>query len=106
MPTILEETFSAWIDSMPGSPKQLIVQGKAEVPTGGWTGSLRPASPQGTVPEVIILVASLQKPSGDVPQVVSEVPLRYEEKPPKHDYTQATIRFEKTEFTIKVGRTS
>ena len=108
MPKLLKDTFKAWIDTMPGpgSQKKLIVIGKAEVPTGGWTGSMRRANPQGINPKILIVDVTLQKPSGPAPDVISKIDLRYEEAPPQVDYSNVTVRYDNEEFTIPVGATS
>ncbi len=95
-------TFKAWIDRMPGHQPKLIVTGQAEVPTSGWTGSLVRAVPQGINPNILILDARLQKPSGIVSQVISQVDLRFEESPPANQYTQVTVRLDGDQVTVKV----
>ncbi|MDO8878303.1 MAG: hypothetical protein Q7V40_19685 [Pseudolabrys sp.] len=104
--SVLQETFTAWIDSQPPGPQKLIVTGDIEVPTSGWSAKLTRATPQGVNPAVIILELALTKPTGNVLQVVSRVKARYEESPPGHAYTEATIRHEKLEFSIPVKPTS
>jgi hypothetical protein len=99
---IIKDSFKAWIDKQPVGPNKLIVIGEVEVPTGGWNVILSPASPQGINPNVIILEIKATPPSGNVIQVITTIPLRYEESPPKHPYTDATIRSPGDEFTIAV----
>ena len=102
MPKLLKDTFKAWINKQPGSQPKLIVTGKAEVPTSGWTGTLERAVPQGIDPKILILDACLIEPTGKVNQVVSQVDLRYEEAPPATEYTQATVRLDGGDVTVKV----
>lgn len=104
MPSLDKDSFSAWIDKMSGN-NHLIVKGVAEVPTGGWKGSLKPANPQGTNEYVLILEAELEKPTGIVTQVISKIELRYDENPPAKQYTDVTIRYDGSEFSITVGET-
>ena len=104
--TLLKNTFSAWIDQMPGSTPKLIVAGEVEVPTSGWQASLKRAVPQGINPNIILLDLEAKAPTGNVLQVVSKIPVRYEESPPNVNYTQATIRDNNESLTIGVKTTS
>ena len=45
---------------------------------------------------------TLTRPTGTVPQVITTITARYEESPPKSEYTEATIRHDGTHFTIPV----
>jgi len=54
---------------------------KAEVPTSGWTGSLKPASLQGINKFVLIPEAAFVKPGELVNEVISKIPLEYTEDP-------------------------
>lgn len=98
---VLKDTFSAWIDKQPGGTNKFIVKGEVEVPTGGWKAVLKPAIPPGFNPNIIILELVTTPPTGNVTQVITNIPVRYEEAPPKQPYTDATIRGA-DEFTIKV----
>lgn len=102
MVNIIPENFSAYIDKQPPGPHKLIVKGTITVPTGGWSASLTPAVPQGINPAIIILDLKLSRPSGDVTQAFKDIEARYTESPPKHPYTDATIRHADGEFTIPV----
>ena len=105
MPTLLNDTFRAWIDHMPGSGPRLIVIGEMQVPTTGWHVRLTRRSPQGFNPKILILDVSAEKPHGMAGQMVTTIPLRYEEHPPQHDYTQVTIANGGDSVTIGVGHT-
>jgi hypothetical protein len=105
MPVLLKNTFKAWIDRMPGAPPRLIVTGDVQVPTSGWHAWLTKRSPRGINPNILILDVNAQKPSGVVLEVVTTIPLRYEETPPQHEYTQVTIVDGKDEVTVGVGST-
>lgn len=102
MPAVNPKDFSAWIDKMPPGPPKLIVTGSMQVNTGGWTVTMKPAEPQGINPDIKILVIEAIAPSGQVTQVVTTIPLRYEENPAQHEYTEVTIRNDRQEFTIDV----
>ena len=105
MATLLKSTFKAWIDKMPGGGPKLIVIGKVEVPTSGWSGKLERASPQGFNPDILILNVELTKPTGVTNPVVSQIDLRYEEAPPGRDYTQVTSRLGTDSVTVDVKTT-
>ncbi|CAH1649989.1 conserved hypothetical protein [Hyphomicrobiales bacterium] len=83
--------FKAWLDTMPGSDKALTVIGSVEVPTSGWTGSLAEAVPPGINPAILILDATLTKPTGIVLQVISTVELTFR-KAHSPRYDSITIR--------------
>lgn len=101
--TVLEDTFKAWIDTQPPGPKKLIVVGKIEVPTGGWSATLEPAVPQGINPDILILELVTIKPVGNVIQVLSTIEARYEQTPPARNYTDVTIMDDNNSFTIPVA---
>jgi hypothetical protein len=105
MPVLLKDTFKAWIDRMPGARPKLIAIGDVQVPTSGWHVWLTKRVPQGTNPNVLILDVNAQKPSGIVLEVVTKIPLRFQESPPQHEYTQVTIVDGKDEVTVGVGST-
>jgi len=105
MATLLKSTFKAWIDKMPGSGPKLIVIGKVEVPTTGWSGRLERASPQGFNPDILILDAKLKEPTEITNPVVSKIDLRYEEAPPGREYSQVTTRLGTDSVTVDVGTT-
>jgi hypothetical protein len=105
MPTLLKNTFKAWIDRMPGSRPKLIVVGDVQVPTSGWHVWLSKHVPQGINPNILILDVNATKPSGIVLEVVTTIPLRYEESPPQHEYTQVTVLDGKDEVTVGVCST-
>jgi hypothetical protein len=100
---VIEDLFKAWLDTQPVGPRKLIVTGEVEVPTGGWSVELVAASPQGINPTIKILDLKSSAPSGNVIQVVTKIPVRFEEKPAAHAYTQVTIRNGQNEFSIAVG---
>lgn len=105
MPILLKVTFKAWIDHMPGSDPKLIVIGDVQVPTTGWHVTLTRRSPQGFNPNILLLDVSAQQPKGMAGQMVTTIPLRYEERPPQREYTQVTVADGKDEVTICVGST-
>src|ERR1700730_13576401 len=79
MPILLKNPFKAWIDHMPGARPRLIVIGDVQVPTSGWHVGRTKRSQQGINPNILMLDVNARKPSGLVLEVVTTVPLRYEE---------------------------
>jgi len=64
----------------PGSPIRLIVTGTCTFPTPGFSVELRPRSPQGINPADYLLDRIVTAPGGQVPQVLDDVEVRYEEE--------------------------
>ena len=77
-------------DHMPGSAKTLYVTGKCTFPTPGFTVELQPAVPQGINPKIYILNKIVHKPTGPIPDVLTTIDVRYEEKTDT-EYDQVTI---------------
>jgi hypothetical protein len=103
MPKILRDTFSAAIDGNQGlSPPTLTVQGTIEVPTAEWKATLARKEPQGFNPADLLLEARLEKPYGALTGAAQNVAVRYEESPPKNDYTQVTVFEGQDSVTIEV----
>ncbi|BDA86823.1 hypothetical protein Sa4125_43650 [Aureimonas sp. SA4125] len=105
---VQKETFSAWIDAMPGpgATPSFIVKGTCEAPTSGWTIDLVAAVPQGINPQIKILEIRATPPAGPVLEVITAVEVAYRESPAGNDYTEAMIRHEKVSFTIPVDTAS
>ena len=103
---LLEDTFKAWIDRMPGGPPKLIVIGELEFPTTGWIATLRRAESQGINPTTIILELDVTNPIERAAQHVTKVHVRYDKSPPLQSYKQATIRNAGDEIAIDVGTAS
>jgi hypothetical protein len=100
----IQKSFKAWIDKQPPGPHKLIVIGKVEVPTAGWTATLKPKLP-GINPNILMLEVQKTPPTGNVNQVVMQIDVRYEERPPAAPYADVTIFDETQQFTIPVGTT-
>jgi hypothetical protein len=80
----------AILDKMPPAPDRLIVTGTCTFPTAGWKVELRPRVPQGINPEVLLLERIVTPPTGFAAQVITQVPVRYEQDA-TIDYTQVDI---------------
>ena len=105
MPTLMKNTFKAWIDRMRGGGPKLIVMGDVQVRTTGWHVVLTRRSPQGFNPDILLLDVSAQPPEGRAADKVTTIPLRYEELPPHHEYSEVTVVDGKDDVTIGVGST-
>jgi hypothetical protein len=99
---VLENTFRATLDLMPPG-RRFTVSGDVRAPTTGWSVKLARAEPQGFNPTILILDIQATPPSGMSGQMLTTIPLRYEENPPGQQYVQVTIRYRGKEFTIGVG---
>ncbi|WP_456618751.1 MULTISPECIES: hypothetical protein [unclassified Bradyrhizobium] len=102
MTVLLRNTFKAWIDHGPGVPPKLVMTGDVRV--HGWQARLTKRSPQGINPKILILDVSAQQPSGEAPEQITTIPLRYEESPPQDEYAQVMIATCKGEIVVHVGR--
>jgi hypothetical protein len=101
MPMLLKRTFSAWIDRMPSKKPRLIVTGKVETPTSGWSGSLVRVAPQGTTAKILLLDAHLTGPTGPTNPKICQIDLRYEEMPAA-GHARVTVRLNGSEVTLDV----
>ncbi len=102
---VVKDSFRAWIDKMPVGGPRLIIVGDVIAPTAAWRVTFKPAVPQGFNPNIKITAIEATPPKGDVLQCITTIPLRFEEAPPAHPYTAATIRYGGDEFTIGVSET-
>ena len=78
-------------DHKPPGPKTLHVTGKCKFPTGGYSVELKPAEPQGINPKIYILDKIVNTPTKPVPDVITTVEVRYDEKT-ETEYDQVHIR--------------
>lgn len=106
MPKLLKDTVKAWINTMPGADHTLIVTGKIETPTSGWSAKITSAKPQEGDSSVIVVEVEVISPDGEAVQVISRCDFRYEESPPKHQYVEATVKHGGQECTVPVKVTS
>jgi len=105
---VVKDKFRAWINKMPVGGPRLIIVGEVIAPTAGWQVTFAPAVPQGINPAIKIMAIDAVPPpaeADEIPQIETPIPLRFEEAPPLHPYTAATIRFGGDEFTIGVSVT-
>lgn len=94
MPCPNTRDFSAWVNLMPGSPTQLIVQGEVETNAGNIVPIFKEASPTGINEKVLILdlhLVNLQQPGT---QDVNYRSARFEKAANPRQYDQVEIRSE------------
>lgn len=92
--------FHAIIDRMPGSTANFYVEGIVTAPGTDWTAKLVEAVPQGINPDIKLLNLEISVPkntSGSLERVV-----RYDEKPPKHPYTEVQIAYQRMKVVLEV----
>lgn len=106
MAKLIKNEFKAWITRMPPGPPKLIVIGKLEVPTGGYSAKLTRAVPQGINPAILLLDVQVTKPTGNVIQVISRIDVRFEESPPLVKYSSVTVRLGSDTVTVDVTKAS
>ena len=71
--------WSAVHDFMPPGPARLTVIGKCTFPTPGYKVQLKKKVPQGINPSILLLEKIVSGPSGPQPDVVTTIPITYEE---------------------------
>ncbi|NOJ46068.1 hypothetical protein [Bradyrhizobium archetypum] len=103
MPVLLEDTFRAWIDHVPDGGPKLIVIGEVQVPTAGWHVRLTRRSPQGIDPNILILDVTSERPHDKAGEMVTTIPLRYEERPPGRQYRLVMTANGADSVTVDVG---
>jgi hypothetical protein len=85
--------WAAWLNTMPGTgPWKLHVKGTLQMPTPGFTLTLKESSPQGIDADVLLLDLIVTPPGSDmiVPQMITEEEVRFE-KPTEIEYKRVTI---------------
>lgn len=81
----------AWVNAMPPGPPSLHVTGIVTAPNPGYEARLAPASPQGINPRDLILNVSLTRKPGVWPQVVTQIPVRYDVEEYKDNYDTVLV---------------
>jgi hypothetical protein len=95
------KNWSAVHDFMPPRPARLKVRGECTFPTPGFKVTLKKAVPQGINPTILILEKIVVKPTGIEPQIVTTIPVEYEEttdQPTK----EVVIMPDDTKITVQV----
>jgi hypothetical protein len=83
--------WSAVQNRQPPGPWRLRVDGDPRMPTPQHKPVLTKAVPQGINPRILILDLKATPPTGGAPQVVTRVPVHYEERS-NQEYDQVDIR--------------
>ena len=66
-----DDGWEAWRNIMPGARRSIMVTGTCEVPTTGYTLTLRPSEPQGINPRVLELDLTALEPTGAASDVIT-----------------------------------
>jgi hypothetical protein len=96
--------WAAWLNTMPGtSPWKLHVKGTLQMPTPGFTLTLKESSPQGIDANVLLLDLIVTPPDPDiiVPQVITEEEARFE-KPTGIQYKTITILPDGPDIVVEI----
>jgi hypothetical protein len=94
------KNWSAIHDSMPPRPARLKVGGECTFPTPGFKVTLRKKQPQGINPAILILEKTIVKPNGLEPQLVTTIPVEYEEKTDQY-FSEVLILPDDTKITVQ-----
>jgi len=87
-------------DFMPPKPARLRVSGQCTFPTPGFKVTLKKKQPQGINPNILILEKTVQPPTGIEPQVVTTIPVNYEENTDQH-YSEVSILPDNTTIPVE-----
>ena len=103
MDNVTSRNWKAWHDFMPGSEPTLRVAGEVTVPTSGYDAKLTPHYPPGINPTIYLLDLIVTPPAPDqqVSQVVTTLPVRYEEET-RNNYSQVTVLPEETTVDVEI----
>lgn len=86
----------------PPGPASFYVVATVQVPSPGYTATLKKAVPQGTIPTILLLKVVTKKKLGIWPPVVTDVDARYDIKNYKGKFKQVTVLYGKESKTVKV----
>jgi hypothetical protein len=102
-PSIMHiKEVSAVADLMPPGPFHFYVVARVQVPSPGYTASLKKAVPQGINPAILIFDVVIKKKPGIWPPKVTVIEARYDDKKYRGKYQQVTVRYGKESKTVKV----
>jgi hypothetical protein len=94
--------WKAWLDRMPGSEPTLRVTGKCVFPTAGYSVKLEPVEIGTNPPGMLQLnrIVDFDSPESPVPQVVTEVEVRYSEDT-NAAYTEVNILPDELKISVE-----
>jgi hypothetical protein len=95
MPNLVKQSFHAWIDT-----GNLIVTGDLKTPTLGWKAEIKAQVPPGINPQDLLLRVDAQPPTGPAGQIVTNVPLRYQQA--AGNIKTVTVFYEKESVHVHV----
>jgi hypothetical protein len=87
-----DEEWHAWINMQPGAVRDLHVKGEVVLPTPGYRVLLRRSEEQGPNPQVLLLELDITKLDGSWSQVISRLPVQFDESPASNLYTSVHVR--------------
>jgi len=82
--------------------KHLVVTGKVQEPTNGWSVMLTKAIPQGINPKILMLKLNENPPKHAAGDIVTTYPVEYDDAVGEHHFTEVTIEAKGGSFTIPV----
>jgi hypothetical protein len=86
----------------PLGPPSFYVIATVQVPSPGYTATLKKAVPQGINPAILILKVATKKKPGLWPAVITNVDARFDIKNYKGKFKQVTVLYGKESKTVKV----
>lgn len=86
----------------PIGPASFYVVATVQVPSRGYTATLKKAVPQGINPAILLLKATSKKKLGIWPPVITDVDARFDIKNYKGKYKQVTVLYGTQIKTVKV----
>jgi hypothetical protein len=86
----------------PPAPPSFYVIATVQVPSPGYTATLKKAVPQGINPAILLLNVVTKKKLGIWPPVVTDVDARYDIKPYKGKFKQVTVLYGNQSKTANV----
>ena len=86
----------------PPGPAHFYVVATVQVPSPGYTASLKKAVPQGINPAILLLNVVTKRKLGIWPPVVTDVDARYDDRNYKGKYKQVTVLYGRESTTARV----
>lgn len=87
----LVDGWTAYLDTMPGKPHVLRVDGTIQFSEGGWSAELRRKVPQGINPQNLLLELVVTEDGPGHTEALTQRPVRYEQTAEPEDITSVTV---------------